>query len=167
MGFWFVAVILNIGPRTSLTSFHSSVVTLSFQHFFCTEWCSFYLQTLFAMDQLDCGKRYLCELSASPLGSLNKDEKRSLTILQVERGPSPSSRKRERSFTILQVERERSLTILQVEIERSLTIHQVVRERSLTILQVEREIPHHPPGREGEIPHHPPGRERDPSPSSR
>jgi hypothetical protein len=36
------------------------------------------------MDEQDCGKRYLCELAASSVESLNKEERRTIGMLQVQ-----------------------------------------------------------------------------------
>jgi hypothetical protein len=42
------------------------------------------LQALFAMDEQDCGKRYLCELAASPVDTLSKEERRTIDMIQVK-----------------------------------------------------------------------------------
>lgn len=40
------------------------------------------IETLSAMDLADCGKRYLCELAASPANILTKEERTSLEVFQ-------------------------------------------------------------------------------------
>jgi hypothetical protein len=41
-------------------------------------------QALFTMDHADCGKRYLCELAATPYDYLSKEERAALEIFQVK-----------------------------------------------------------------------------------
>jgi hypothetical protein len=38
---------------------------------------------LSSLDELDCGKRYLCELASMPLAELSPEEQRTITILTV------------------------------------------------------------------------------------
>jgi len=44
---------------------------------------AFIFDAIASMDSLDCGKRYLCELAATPLPDLTEEELSSLMLFQV------------------------------------------------------------------------------------
>jgi hypothetical protein len=67
-------------------------------------------QALFSMDHADCGKRYLCELAATPYDYLSKEERAALEIFQVERHSDLKDKQDFKNFS-----RKKDRQVFQIE----------------------------------------------------